>query len=298
MSTAEVVEIPQKKLWLAAIKPPIYSVAILPIIVGAAVAFWEEQVFAINIFITFLIGAILILAWLNLSNDVFDAETGIDKNKAHSVVNLTGQKNAVFWLSNFCLLLGILAIVAICWWQEDWMTLILIAIASSLGYIYQGPPFRLGYQGLGEILCFIAFTISTVAGYYAQAQSFSLSSVAAATVVGLTTSIILFCSHFHQVEDDLAAGKKSPIVRLGTKRGWQVLSGSCFAVFLLILLYTSLDLFPWQALISFASLPFAYKLIGHVGAYYDVPEKVSNCKFIAVYLHFSSGLLLALGFLF
>jgi len=33
-----------------------------------------------------------ILAWMNLSNDVFDAETGIDKNKAHSLVNLTGNK--------------------------------------------------------------------------------------------------------------------------------------------------------------------------------------------------------------
>jgi len=37
---------------------------------------------------------------MNLSNDVFDAETGIDKNKAHSLVNLTGNKPLIFWLGN------------------------------------------------------------------------------------------------------------------------------------------------------------------------------------------------------
>ena len=88
-----------------------------------------------------------------------------------------------------------------------------------LGYTYQGPPFRLGYQGLGEIICFFTFGPGTVsAAYYAQTQTFSSESLAISAIVGISTSIILFCSHFHQVEDDLAAGKRSPIVRLGTAK--------------------------------------------------------------------------------
>jgi len=35
---------------------------------------------------------------MNLSNDVFDAETGVDENKVHSLVNLTGNKPLIFWL--------------------------------------------------------------------------------------------------------------------------------------------------------------------------------------------------------
>ena len=46
----------------------------------------------------------------------------------------------------------------------------------------------------------------------------------AALLVGLTTTSILFCSHFHQVEGDIAAGKMSPLVRLGTRRGYEVKS--------------------------------------------------------------------------
>ena len=44
----------------------------------------------------------------------------------------------------------------------------------------------------------------------------------AAILVGLTTTSILFCSHFHQIEGDIAARKVSPLVRLGTRRGYEV----------------------------------------------------------------------------
>ena len=73
------IEHSQRKLWLAAIKPPMYSVAVMPIILGTAVAFAETQTYQLSVLITFLSAAILILAWENLSNDVFDSDTGIDK---------------------------------------------------------------------------------------------------------------------------------------------------------------------------------------------------------------------------
>jgi 1,4-dihydroxy-2-naphthoate octaprenyltransferase len=296
MITSPVNETSHQKLWLAAIKPPMYSVAVIPITVGTAVAFAENQAFQPQIFVTFLAVAILIIAWLNLSNDVFDAETGIDRNKAHSVVNLTGNKTLVFWLSNFCLITGIGGILAICWWQKDLTLLELIFLCCLLGYTYQGPPFRLGYQGLGEILCFICFgPLAIAAAYYSQTQTFSGIHFGAAMIIGITTSIILFCSHFHQVEDDLAAGKRSPIVRIGTGKGAQVLRWSLVTVFLLNIVLTLSGEFSLWTLLMFLSLPLAIQLDRHVQKYHDQPEKVNNCKFIAVNFHFLSGLLLSLG---
>jgi 2-carboxy-1,4-naphthoquinone phytyltransferase len=288
----------KNKLWLAAIKPPMYSVAIMPIIIGTAVAFGQTQIFRPEIFFTFLTGAIFILAWENISNDVFDSETGIDKNKAHSVVNLTQNKTLTFWLANFCLTVGILEILVISWWQKDLTVLGLILIACFFGYIYQGPPFRLGYHGLGEIICFIAFgPISISAVYYSQTQHFSLISLVTSIILGITTSIILFCSHFHQVEDDLAAGKRSPIVRLGTAKGATLLTWFTLSIFPFSLIFALVGYFPLPTLIIFASLPWAVQLVLHVQKYHQQPEKVSNCKFIAVNFHFISGILLALGFI-
>jgi 1,4-dihydroxy-2-naphthoate octaprenyltransferase len=294
--TTKLIREENQKLWLAAIKPPMYTVAVIPITVGTAVAFTETRIFNPQILFTFLGAAILIIAWLNISNDVFDSETGIDVNKAHSVVNLTGNKSLVFWISNLCLSLGILAIVAITWWQHDWTVLEIILLCCALGYSYQGPPFRFGYLGLGEIICFFTFGPGAVsAAYYAQTQSFSGVNLAVSVIIGLSTSIILFCSHFHQVEDDLAAGKRSPIVRLGTVRGAEVLTWLTASIFVLIPTFVVFGYLSWSTLLIFVSFPFAYQLISHVRQYHDQPDKVNNCKFLAVNLHFCSGIFLALG---
>ncbi len=284
------------KLWLAAIKPPMYTVAIIPITVGTATAFAETNILSTNIFSTFLLSAIFIIAWLNISNDVFDSETGIDTNKAHSIVNLTGNKTLMFWLANLFLGLGILGIFLICWWQKDVTVLGIILLCCALGYSYQGPPFRLGYQGLGEIICFFTFgPMAISAAYYSQVQQFSWSSLVPGVIIGISTSIILFCSHFHQVEDDLAAGKRSPIVRLGTKLGSQVLTVATISIFILTVIFAFLGTLPLETLLVFLSFPVAYQLISHVRQNHDQPSLVSNCKFIAVNLHFLSGIFLSLG---
>ncbi|MFO8039211.1 MAG: 2-carboxy-1,4-naphthoquinone phytyltransferase [Sodalinema sp.] len=290
------------KIWFAAIKPPMYTVAIIPIWVGTAVAVSEQQTLNVRIFATFLMAAILIIAWLNLSNDVFDSETGIDKNKAHSLVNLTGNKPLIFSLANLCLLLGLSGIVAIALWQQDLTLVTLILGCCALGYSYQGPPFRLGYQGLGEPICFLTFgPMALAAAYYSQTQSWQgllshpLPFVITSSFIGLSTSIILFCSHFHQVDDDLAAGKRSPIVRLGTQRGATVLNSVTGVMFLGLAIAISLGYLSAWVLLTFLSLPIAIQLCRHVQRHHNQPQQVSNCKFIAVNLHFLSGLLLGLG---
>jgi 1,4-dihydroxy-2-naphthoate phytyltransferase len=295
--TTQSVDPAARKLWLAALKPPMYSVAIIPIVVGSAIAYAETSQFNSGIFALFLLAAILILAWENLSNDVFDAETGIDVNKAHSVVNLTRNRRLVFGLANLCLGLGIAGIVAIALIQQDPTVLVIILLCCGLGYMYQGPPFRLGYKGLGELLCFFSFgPLAIGAAYYSQTQGWSWGSQLAGIIMGLTTSLVLFCSHFHQVEDDLAAGKRSPIVRLGTKRGAALIPWMCGLVFAIALVALLTNIFPaWVALI-FASMPSAWRLSRHVNRYHDQPSRVFNAKFFAIGFHFWSGVLLAVGF--
>ncbi|MGD1872864.1 MAG: 2-carboxy-1,4-naphthoquinone phytyltransferase [Mastigocoleus sp.] len=295
--TTKLISYPKAKLWLAAIKPPMYSVAMIPIWMGTAVAYFENKTFDGAVFYTFIASAIFILAWENISNDVFDAETGIDENKHHSLVNLTGKKLLIFWLGNIFLSSGLLGITIISWWQRDITIIAIIVLCCFIGYLYQGPPFRLGYQGLGEILCFFAFgPLALSAAYYSQAQAYSVTNLAASIIVGIATSLILFCSHFHQVEDDLAAGKRSPIVRLGTSTGAKVVTWLSASIYALTFIMVLLGIFPTLTLFSWISLPFAWKLCDRVQKNHDQPEIISNCKFIAVGVHFWSCSLLGLGF--
>ena len=169
-------------------------------------------------------------------------------------------------------------------------------LCCILGYTYQGPPFRLGYLGLGEIICFFTFGPGAVsAAYYSQIQAFSIQCLAISSIVGISTSIILFCSHFHQVKDDLAAGKRSPIVRLGTATGAKVLTAATASLYVLTVVLVITNVLPLTGLIIFGSLPFAYQLVSHVNQNHAVPNKVSNSKFVAINLYLSSSLLLILG---
>ncbi|MEL6454694.1 MAG: 2-carboxy-1,4-naphthoquinone phytyltransferase, partial [Cyanobacteria bacterium J06623_5] len=70
---------------MAALKPPMYCVAVMPICVGSAVAYAQTGYFRWGVFVTFALSAVLLLVWENLTNDVFDAATGIDINKHHSL---------------------------------------------------------------------------------------------------------------------------------------------------------------------------------------------------------------------
>ncbi len=294
--TTRSVDSSTRKLWLAALKPPMYSVAVMPIVLGTAVAYVDKGSFDGWIFVTFLLAAVFILAWENLSNDVFDDETGIDINKHHSLVALTRNKYLIFALGNLFLVLGIGGILAIALQQQDPTVLGIIVLCCALGYAYQGPPLRLGYQGLGEFLCFFSFgPLGVGAAYYSQTQTWSLSSQLVGIIVGMTTTLVLFCSHFHQVKDDIAAGKRSPIVRLGTSRGAKLIPWLCGIPFAVLGFGILAGFFPGWTSLMVLSLPSARRLVSHVNCFHNQPQQVSNAKFYAIGFHFWSGLLLTLG---
>ena len=287
----------RKSLWLAAIKPPMYSVAVIPILAGSLLAYLETEHLDGRILAIFLLSAVLLLVWENLSNDVYDADTGIDKNKYHSLVNLTQNQSLIFWLGNLSLMLGVTGVSVITLIQHDITILGLILICCILGYLYQGPPFRLGYQGLGEPLCFVSFGLGVGAAYYSQAQTFSLACWGLGAVIGMATTLVLFCSHFHQVSDDLAAGKRSPIVRLGTLGGAELLPWLCGSIFVILLGGLFWGVFPSSLALTLASAPFAVQLCRHVTRYHDQPELVQNAKFVAIRFQFCCGILICLGLL-
>ena len=155
----------KRQLWQDAIKWPLYSIAVMPVVLAAGWKISQGQTIALKQFVGFLIGSIFLLLWENLTNDIFDSETGVDeKNKPHSVVTLIGRKKPVQQIANAVLLIGL----GLMYWlalNSSNKVFYLVFGSCFLGYLYQGPPFRFGYKGLGEPLCWIAFgPLATAAG--------------------------------------------------------------------------------------------------------------------------------------
>lgn len=103
------------KFWLVVIKFFMYMVVVVFIIVGLVVVYGFIGQWYGDVFIIFLLLAIVIIVWINLSNDVFDSDMGIDVCKVYLVVNLIGNCNLVFLISNFFLLVGVLGLMSMSW---------------------------------------------------------------------------------------------------------------------------------------------------------------------------------------
>jgi len=301
----------RRRLWKAAIKWPMYAVAVMPVLLADGWRRSQGLPVSAPQLLLFLLAAVLLLAWENLANDVFDADTGVDAHgKPHSLVNLTGRRDRVAGWANGALVLGLLlmALVAL---RSNPAVFGLVLLCCGLGYLYQGPPFRLGYRGLGEPLCWLAFgPCATAAALLALAPSTQASAPAlapgggaipwgTALVLGsgpaLATCLVLFCSHFHQVAEDASHGKRSPVVRLGTARAaglvpWFV-AGSLALQWAPVLL----GWWPLSALLGAIGLPPARALIQLLGQAHDQPERITGSKFLALRFQALSGLGLAAG---
>ncbi len=309
----------RRRLWQAAIKWPMYSVAVMPVLLAAGWRFGQGQVVRFDQLLLFLLAAVLLLAWENLANDVFDADTGVDTHgKPHSVVTLTGRRDRVAALANGALLAGLvlMAVVAL---RSNPAVLLLVLACCGLGYAYQGPPFRLGYRGLGEPLCWLAFgPCATAAALLALAPA-DLGPAATAggssggwlagvlgtipwgdaLVLGggpaLATTLVLFCSHFHQVAQDAAHGKRSPVVRLGSDRSAALVPWFVAGALGLEWAPVLLGWWPLAALLGAIGLPPARALIRLLGDHHDRPEQISGSKFLALRFQALNGLGLAFG---
>jgi 1,4-dihydroxy-2-naphthoate octaprenyltransferase len=295
----------RRQLWKAAIKWPMYAVAVMPVLLAAGWRLGTGQPLRLDQLLLFLLAAVLLLAWENLSNDVFDADTGVDAvGKPHSVVNLTGRRDRVALLANGALLLG-LALMALVALRSTPLVLALVLACCGLGYVYQGPPFRLGYRGLGEPLCWLAFgPCATAAALLAlgpaaaPAQPATVpwgTALALGSGPALATTLVLFCSHFHQVEEDAAHGKRSPVVRLGTTRAAGLVPWFVAAALALQWAPVLLGQWPLTALLGVVGLPPARALIRLLREHHLEPARISGSKFLALRFQALNGLGLTLG---
>ena len=301
----------RQRLWRAAVKWPMYAVAVMPALVAAGWLLgpgrtaWRLQPQQL---VLFLLAAVLLLAWENLCNDYFDAQTGIDLHKPHSLIQLTGAPPVVFVAAQLCFFSGLLLMVQVAA-NSSWWLLVLVLAACGCGYLYQGPPFRLGYRGLGEPLCWLAFgPLATAAALVglgapaAPAPELVLAgpldlSLACQLGCGpaLATTLVLFCSHFHQVDDDVAHGKRSPVQRLGTARAAALVPWLVLLALLAEAAPVAWGAWPPTALLSLASLPVALPLLRLLRRYHNQPERIGHSKFLALRFQMVNGGLFAGG---
>jgi 1,4-dihydroxy-2-naphthoate octaprenyltransferase len=213
---------PTLKTWLMAARPKTLTAALVPVMVGTALAYglgvgrWLPALAA-------LVGAMFIQIGTNLTNDYYDFKKGADTEERLGPKRVTQSgliaPGTVLASALACFGLAVLTgiyLVVVGGWP-----IVAIGVASVLaGYAYTGGPFPLAYHGLGDVFVFIFFGLVAVPGtFYVQALTVGPAAWWAAIPVGAIGTALLVVNNLRDASTDVKAGKRTLIVRLGTTAG-------------------------------------------------------------------------------
>jgi 1,4-dihydroxy-2-naphthoate polyprenyltransferase len=206
------------RVWMLAIRVPTLSAAVVPVLVGTAIAAREGRFNAV-IFAVVICAALLIQIGTNLTNDLFDFQKGADTGGRLGPVRvvqagLLSQKQVAAGSAlsfGLAILLG-LYLVKVGGWPI--VAIGLAAVAS--GIAYTGGPWPLGYHGLGDVFVFIFFGVIAVVGtFYLQSGDVTGAALTASLPVAMLVTAILVVNNLRDIDTDRAAGKWTLAVRFG-----------------------------------------------------------------------------------
>lgn len=280
--------------WILAARPWTLPAAVVPVVVGTAVA--GPALPRPLSFLAALIAALLIQIGTNFANDLFDFKKGADTTArvGPQRVSLGGlispRQVVVATILTFALaaLLGVyLAAVT------GWPIIVIGALSIICGVAYTGGPFPLGYHGLGDVFVFLFFGLVAVVGSaYVQLVALSPLAVAAAVPVGFLAVAILIVNNVRDIDTDRAAGKRTLAVRIGrraTRIQYAVIVLGAYCVPLALGLSGGLGGWFW---LPWLTLPLAVALVRTVVRASDGPT-LNRALQRTGQLHLLFGLLLA-----
>jgi len=200
------------KLWIEAARPQTLAAALVPVLVGASLAFQADDLVWINTIVA-LVCAMLIQIGTNFANDYFDFIKGSDTDErigfrratAAGLVAPETMKNATILTMGLAFLAGLYLV-----WIGGWIVLVIGLLSLLFGVLYTGGPYPLGYNGLGDVFVFIFFGIVAVmTTFYVNALEWSEASFWASLAVGGLCVNILVVNNLRDVEQDKISGKKT-----------------------------------------------------------------------------------------
>lgn len=200
------------QVWLRAARPQTLTASVVPILVGASVA-WSDQLFRWDTSLVALFCAFAIQIGTNFANDYYDfvkgADTpdriGFERATSAGLISPKNMFNATCIAMGIAFLAGLYLV-----WIGGWIILLIGILSLLFGIAYTGGPYPLGYNGLGDLFVFIFFGLIAVTGtYYVNALEWSLLSLWASIPVGALCVNILVVNNLRDIDQDKIAGKKN-----------------------------------------------------------------------------------------
>ena len=282
--------------WVEAARPRTLPAAVIPVLVGTALAVAHQAAQPAKAVICLLFG-LLVQIGTNYANDYYDFVKGADTPQrvgprravAAGLISPAAMRRAMGLVFGAAFFLGLLLV------REGGWFLLPIGIVSILcGLAYTGGPFPLGYHGLGDVFVFLFFGLVAVdTTFYVQAGRVLPDATSCAAAIGLLAANILVANNYRDAETDAAAGKRTLVVRFGRKFAvWQYALSATAALLCPPALW--LQGYRWPVLLPVLLAPWAIVLTRRLAQAREPAEQVrllgATAQFLAAF-----GVLLSAG---
>jgi 1,4-dihydroxy-2-naphthoate octaprenyltransferase len=250
--------------WLLASRPKTLLAAVVPVMVGSALAISMKKFF-LPYSLVALLCSILIQIGTNFTNDLYDYLKGSDTVKrkgprrvlASGLISVNEMRIAIILVFGLTFLLGLYLVYSV------GILILWVGIFSIFaGIIYTAGPFPLAYNGFGDVFVFIFFgIIGTMGTFYLHTHEISILSFIVSIPVGALITNILVVNNFRDIEEDRKANKRTLAVLMGRIfTRWQFILLMILSYLTTILLHFNFSYSLWIFL-PFSSLPVSIILI-------------------------------------
>ncbi len=294
------------KLWAVEVRLPFSTASILPIILGAMIAFVLTDLFDWWLFFLTLIGGVAMHLGTNVFNDYFDHKSMNDEVNREFVRPFSGGSRMIQLglltplevLSGAIFLFGAAALIGVylafvCGWP-----ILALGIAGLVsGYFYTAPPVNLASRGIGELMVGLNFSVlMTIGAYYVQTLSFSWVALVASIPLALLIVAVLYVNEFPDYKADKSVGKRHLVVRMGRERamlGVPILFAITFGV---IITGVAVSLLPVYTLVALLAVPFGVKASRYCARFHSSSFEMVPANAATIMAHMFTGILLICGF--
>lgn len=256
------------KAWLLAARPKTLSGAVVPVMIGLALAWTDAKYYGDGIFQIIpaalcVLFAVVMQIDANFINDFFDYARGNDDTATRlgplractqGWVTTQAMKHAIALTTIAACVVGL----PLLWYGGAEMLLVGI-VCVVFCFLYTT---HLSYIGMGDVLVFVFFGIVPVCTtYYIQLHTCTWQVFIASIACGAVIDCLLIINNYRDRDNDKRDGKKTIVVEIGEKKTEQLyLVNGIFAAtagvvfwinghilgFLLPLLYLVMHVLTWQ----------------------------------------------------
>ena len=255
----QTVKVNSLNAWFLAIRPKTLTGAVIPVMMGTALALHDATVSWLPALGCLLFACAMQVA-ANFINDLYDFLKGTDRADrlgperacAQGWITPEAMKRGI----GVTLLLAAAAGLSVLWcvWSHlpcgGWELVVLGALCMLFAFLYTT---LLSYKGWGDLLVLLFFGLVPVCGtYYVQCFTITTNLLMTGLMCGVSIDTLLVVNNYRDREQDAVSGKRTLIVRYGEPFGrylYLILGIVCWLIALLMTLrgLLSTDQLVWAS---------------------------------------------------